>query len=390
MYQKSFFDQTIDREGTCCEKWDQLFARVGKKVNPMWIADMDFACPNEVKDALIKRANHQIYGYTVQSDEMIQACLDFMQRRKGITLTKEQHGLLPCVITGVRAAISAFTSVGDGIIVQTPVYNPFYTAIESLGRKITACPLTRQEGNRYVMDFESVEKACEAGAKMMILCNPHNPVGRLWTEEELTKLYTILKRHNVLLVSDEIHGDFPMIDRPVISMLQVAEGEQEKVISITSATKTFNLAGLHQAVFFTRNTELYSKMQEELENSGAISGNIFALVANEAAYKYGEEWLDAMLAYVKEGYELASDLITRLLPKAVITPLEATYLMWVDLNAYGFTCEQITEKTHTQGVSFCEGAMYGSEGEGFIRINLASPHYRIVDAIVKLQKAMLY
>ena len=223
-YDKAFFDQPFDRHGTACTKWDGMEARLGEGVNPMWVADMDFICPDEITEAMVKRAAHPAYGYTEQTEKATQAMLDFMQRRHQVSLTREEQLLLPCVVTGLRAATLSFTQPGDGIIIQPPVYGPFYFSIRDNERKIMECPLDCDESGRYTMNLESIEEACQNGAKMMMLCNPHNPVGRCWTREELEALWAVLKRYDVLLVSDEIHEDFVFEKGAFVPMLNVANG----------------------------------------------------------------------------------------------------------------------------------------------------------------------
>lgn len=389
MYTKEFFDQPFDRRGTACEKWDALERRQGREMNPMWVADMDFRCPPEITEALVRRAAHPAYGYTEQTQAATQAMLDFMQRRHGLTLQADQQILLPCVVTGLRAAVLALTQPGDRVIVQPPVYGPFYYSVGDNGRVAAECPLIHHKDGRYEMDLQSVEQACKDGAKLMLLCNPHNPVGRAWTKEELTKLWAVLDRYNVPLVSDEIHEDFVFEKGAFVPVLSLIADEQAQVVSFTSASKTFNLAGLQQAVALSRNQPLLKKLEQTMHNVGVVQGNIFGLIAAEAAYRYGDDWLDAMLDYVHQGEAILRAELARRLPKAVLSPLEATYLGWMDLRAYGFSTAQLMERCRAAGVEFTAGTFFGEKtGEGFLRINLACPHARIVDAVERLEKAI--
>ncbi len=388
-YDKAFFDQSFDRHNTACVKWDAMEAQYGAGINPMWVADMDFVCPDEITEAMVKRAAHPAYGYTFQTEKATQAMLDFMKRRHNVELTKDEQILLPCVVTGLRAATLSFTKPGDGIIIQPPVYGPFYFSIKDNERKIMECPLNCDENGRYTMNLESIEEACKNGAKMMMLCNPHNPVGRCWTREELEALWAVLKRYDVLLVSDEIHEDFVFEKGAFNAMLNVANGKDDKVIALTSASKTFNLAGLQQAVAFARNTELLKAMSDTMHAVGVVQGNIFGLIAAEAAYTYGDEWLEGMLSYIKEGEAILRKELAEHLPKAVLTPLEATYLAWVDLSAYGLTVAELTERCHKAGVEFTFGTFFGEAlGEYHVRVNLACQHDRVVKAAESLEKAV--
>ena len=389
-YDKAFFDEPFDRRGTACEKWDALEARQGREMNPMWVADMDFRGPQAITDALVKRAAHPAYGYTEQTESATQAMLDFMQRRHGIVFTADEQALMPCVVTGLRAAVLALTQPGDGIIVQPPVYGPFYFSIRDNERKTVECPLIRDENGRYTMDLASVEEACQNGAKMMMLCNPHNPVGRCWTREELAALWAILKRYDVALISDEIHEDFVFERGAFVPMLKLADQPMDKVIALTSASKTFNLAGLQQAVAFARNKELLDLISKTMHDVGVVLGNIFGMIATEAAYAHGDEWLDAMLAYIKEGEAVLRAAMAEKLPRAVISPLEATYLAWVDLRAYGLTTAEMLEHCRRAGVEFTPGTFFGeAAGEGFLRVNLACQHIRIKEAVEQLSKAIM-
>ncbi len=388
-YDKAFFDAPFNRRGTNCVKWDGVEARLGHEVNPMWVADMDFPCPEEITRALVERAAHPAYGYTDQAKSATKAMLDFMQRRHGVELTEEEQILLPCVITGLRAAVLSFTQPGDQVIILTPVYGPFYASVRDNDRVVAECRMIRDESGRYAMDLEAVENACRAGAKMMILCNPHNPVGRLWSREELSALWSILKRYDVLLISDEIHEDFVFEKGAFVPMLTVAD-KGEKVVALTSASKTFNLAGLQQAVAFSHDTALLKAMEACMHNVGVVQGNIFGMIATEAAYTYGDEWLDGMLAYIKEGEGILRAELAEKLPKATLAPLEATYLAWVDISAYGVATAEAIERGRKAGVELTPGTMFGPEtGEGYLRMNLACQHDRIRQAVNQLAKALL-
>lgn len=388
-YDNSFFDQSVDRRNTNCIKWDSLEKTEGAEMLPMWVADMDFRCPAEVTDALVKRARHPVYGYTEQSEAAVKATLDFMRRRHGLELTAEQHTLMPCVVTGLRAAVLALTEPGDKIIVQTPVYAPFYASIEKNGRVIAESPLKADAEGRYTMDLDDIERLCAEGAKLMLLCSPHNPVCRAWTRKELSDLTAILTRYGAALVSDEIHEDFVYEKGGFIPVLSVLEDENAMVASLTSVSKTFNIAGLQQSVMFTRNMRIKARVEEVMTNAGVTSGNIFALTATEAAYRYGDAWLDGVLEYVKQAEGILRKELKARLPKAVVTPLEATYLAWVDFRAYGLTTEELVRRTHLAGVAFTPGTFFGKErGEGFLRINLACPHSLTMEAIERLERAI--
>lgn len=389
-YDEAFFDEEIDRRGTACEKWDGLMKRENRVTNPMWVADMDFRCPDEVKDALVARASHPIYGYTEQTQAATDAMLSFMRRRHGLELQADEQAMLPCVVTGLRAAVLTFTKPDDRVILQPPVYGPFYASVRDNGRAVAECPLLSDASGHYTMDLASVERACQEGAKAMFLCNPHNPVGRAWTREELLSLWQVLKKYDVLLISDEIHEDFVYEQGAFTPMLRLVEADDAKLISLTSASKTFNLAGLQQAAAFSRNKAMLKAMTDTMRSVGVVQGNIFAMIATEAAFTHGDAWLDAMLSYIRKGERLVRDELSRRLPKAVFSPLEATYLGWLDLRAYDLSTAELMERCRDAGVEFTPGTFFGQEaGEGFVRINLACPHSRVLTAAKQLEKALL-
>lgn len=387
-YDRSFFDTPVDRMGTNCEKWDALRRREGSDLLPMWVADMDFRCADEIVQALTARAAHPVYGYTEQSDAAIEAMLGFFQRRHGLTVTAEQQLMLPCVVSGMRASVLALTEPGDKVIVQSPVYGPFYASIRDGGRQLADCPLIRQPDGGYRMDLDAIESACRAGAKVMLLCNPHNPVGYAWSEDELRALWNVLERYGVWLVSDEIHEDFELKGK-VTPFLRIVQDKNARLLSMTSASKTFNLAGLQQAVLLTRNQELKKRVEEQMHSTGVTQGNIFAMTATEVAYGQCDPWLDGMLDYLREAENLLRRELNARLPEAVLAPMNATYLGWLDLRAYGFTTAQLTERTHKAGVAFSEGTRFGGEaGEGFLRFNFACPHSQTLEAVKRLEKAL--
>ncbi len=388
-YGPAFFDEPIDRHGTACDKWDGINEGRKTELLPMWVADMDFRCPAEVTQAVITRAQHPIYGYTEQTTAAVEAMLAFMRRRHGVSLTPAQQVTMPCVVTGLRAAIRALTCTGDGVLLQTPVYGPFYGSTNINGRTVVESPLVRDERGVYRMDFAGMEAAFASGVRLMLLCNPHNPVGRSWTREELTRLYGLCQTYGVTLISDEIHMDFVYERGAFVSALTLDEREDAAIVVLTSASKTFNLAGLRQASLLTRNPALLKALNDDMDAAGVVSGNIFSFVATEAAYRDGDAWLDAMLGYLAQARELVRRELAARLPEAVMAPMDATYLAWLDLRAYGLTTDELTRRTHEAGVAFTPGTFFGRvTGEGFLRLNFACPHSQTLEAIRRLETAL--
>ena len=385
-FNREFFDAGIYRVGTQSTKWDGIRKDCGKDdIVPMWVADMDFPSPPAVQRALLARAAHGTYVYTLKTDGDMQAMVDFWARRHNVTLEKEDIVMIPGVITGIRTGLYTLTQPGDGVIIQSPVYGPFRFSVEATGRKVMESPLVRRADGGYDMDLEQLETQLKNGAKAMILCNPHNPVSRLWRKEELTALCELLARYDVPLISDEIHADFVYAPETFTSCLNVAKG---RFITLTAATKTFNLAGLQQASIICRDKELREKLQKHLDAVGVESGNIFALTAVRTAYQEGDAWLDGLLNYLDGNRKLLAELVKEHLPKAVLTPMEATYLGWLDLRAYGFTCDQLEKMTHEAGVAFTAGTFFGNGGEGFLRVNIGCPAAQVEEGILRLKVAL--
>ena len=389
IYNKAFFDQTLDRRGTACDKWGGMEKNLGKQLNPMWVADMDFRCPEEIQKVIVERAMHPAYGYSYQTESATKAMLNFMQRRHGLTLKAEEHFLMPCVITGLRAAVRAFTQPGDSVIILTPIYGPFYASVKDAGRVAVECQLHCDENGYYTMNLEAVEDACRKGAKLMLLCNPHNPCGRAWKKEELNALLEILRRYDVPVIADEIHEDYVFEKGAFTPLLSLASDPSDKAMALTSITKTFNLAGLKQAVAFCRNEEMRKAVDREITLAGVVRANIFSMVAFEAAYNYGDAWLDGALEYIAEGGRILREELKKRLPEAVMSPLEATYLGWINLRAYGISDEDLLARCREAGVEFTPGTFFGAKtGSGYMRFNLACPHERVLLAVEQLEKAI--
>jgi cysteine-S-conjugate beta-lyase len=378
-----------DLRGTDCFKWDHLCAREGRELLPVWVADLDFRCADEVTDAVVRRAQHPVYGYTEPTDASVEAMLGFQRRRHGVNLTVQQQLLLPGVVPGLRAAVNILTQPGDGALIQTPVYGPFFDAVEQNGRKVVENPLIADADGHYTMDLNGMEAAFRSGVKVAFLCNPHNPVARAWSREELSAMYALCARYGVVLVADEIHQDFVFARAGFVSALTLDESEEAQILVLTSAGKTFNLAGLQQGALLTRNPKLLHLFAEYMHNVGISAGNIFALTATEAAYRCGDAWLDALLAYLDDTSTLLRRELASRLPDAIMSPQEATYLAWLDLRAYGLTTAELTHRTHAQGVALSPGTFFSkTAGEGHLRFNFGCPHSQTLEAVKRLEKAI--
>lgn len=384
-FDREYFDAGLYRMGTRCEKWDEARKDHGEDILPLWVADMDFPSPPAVQEAILKRAAHPTYGYTAELEDDHQALIDFWQRRHGLTVEADWLTLMPCVVTGIKAAILALTQPEDKVIITSPVYGPFRMSVAATGRTLADAPMTCDENGRYSMDLAAVEAQLQQGAKMMVLCNPHNPVSRAWAKEELVALVALLDKYNAVLVSDEIHADFvyePHTFHPILSITQ------KNVLSLCAASKAFNLAGLQQACCICPDEKIRNAFRDEMNKAGVRAGNIFALEATRAAYNEGDAWLDGLMAYLDGNRQHLAAMVAEHLPKAVLTPMEATYLGWLDLRAYGYTSEELGERTLANGVMFTGGKFFGDNGEGFLRINIGCPRANITEGILRLKKAL--
>ncbi|MGN1369423.1 MAG: MalY/PatB family protein [Aristaeellaceae bacterium] len=384
-FDEEYFDAGLYRVGTRCEKWDEARTEHGEDVLPLWVADMDFPSPPAVQEAILRRAGHPTYGYTSELPDDFQALIDFWQRRHGLTVKAESLTHLPCVVTGIRCAILALTQPGDKVLIQSPVYGPFRMSVEVTGRTLADAPMLRDKQGRYSMDFDGIEQQFRDGAKLMILCSPHNPASRAWTRDELTRLIDLMDKYNVPLVSDEIHADFVYAPNTFVPVLSITE---KNVLSLCAASKTFNLAGLQQACCICPDEGIRAAFRTEMDKAGVRAGNIFALEATRAAYNEGDAWLDGLMAYLDGNRQHLAALVAEHLPKAVLTPMEATYLGWLDLRAYGFHEEELMQRTIAAGVQFTGGKFFGDNGDGFLRINIGCPRRYITEGILRLKKAL--
>ena len=384
---REYLDAPHDRFGTSCEKWDGLERHFGRPdLIAMWVADMDFRTVPEVRDALIRRAEHAIYGYTDDGVRAREAEAGWLRRRHGLEVKTDWILYSPGVVDSIFYCVDALTEPGDAIVIQPPVYGPFYDAVRLFGRKLVPSPLVRVDGE-WRMDFDSLEAGFAAGAKLMILCNPHNPVGRVWTRQELQRLVDLAARFDVIIVSDEIHADFAFDGRGTTRILSL-EGAG-RCVMLTSATKSFNLAGLRQSSILAPDAGLREKLRGHLARVHAMSPNIFGEIAQTAAYEQGDEWMDAVVEYVAENRDFAVDFLRRELPEIGCQPQEGTYLMWLDFSRLGIGHEDImamlVEKAR---VAMTGGLFFGEEGRGWFRLNLATQRANVALALNNIRDAI--
>ena len=384
-FDTAYFDAGIRRVGTECEKWDGMIAETGDETMiPMWVADMDFPSPPAIRDALAGVLARGTWGYTISGDADRQALCDYWARRHSVTIERESVLLSPCVVTGLKLALRAVTKPGDGVLINPPVYGPFFMSIRSNGRKVVESPLVRDGDGRYTMDLADMEGKLASGeAKAVMLCSPHNPCGRAWSEEELTAVVALCRRYGAPIVCDEIHADFVYAPNTHHSILTIP-GAREIAVMLCAASKTFNVAGLEQSAIVCCNEAVRKAIAEDMAASGVKAGNAFALAATRAAYTGCDAWLDGLMDYLTGSRDMVAAFVAERMPRVRLTPLEATYLMWLDCSALGFTQDELLVRIRAAHVKVNDGLFFGEQGRGFIRLNIGCPRSQIREALTRL------
>lgn len=388
--QKYDFDTVIDRSGNYSSKWDELKKMFGRDdLLPMWVADMDFMSPQPVVDALVKRAKQGIYGYTSRPESYFESVARWMKKRHNWDVKTEWMIYTPGVVPALSFIINAFTYPGDKVLVQQPVYYPFFRVIEDNGRRIVNNPLIYKEG-RYTMDFDDLEeKVKDRRIKLMFLCSPHNPVGRVWTKDELIRLGRICIDNNILVVSDEIHHDILYPGVKHIPFASISEEFALSSITCTAPSKTFNLAGLQTSTIIIPNTAYYDIYRNFIKRLQLLRNNAFGLVALEAAYTHGEEWLDQLLEYLDGNLRAFTEGIEKDVPQIKVVKPEGTYLVWLDCRELGFDAHQLNDFIIDKAkLAFESGYWFGHGGEGFQRANIACPRTYVNEAVKRLKSAV--
>jgi len=387
---KSFFDQVIDRRGTNSSKWDGLKNVYGTDdAIPMWVADMDFRSPPEVVEAIKQRAQHGMFGYTAVDDEYYSEVARWWQKRHGWDVQPNWIVTSPGTISALSVAVRTFTSAGDGIVIQPPVYPPFERTTRLAGRQVLCNQLLLDNGH-YSMDFKGLDKLLSQGAKMFIFCSPHNPVGRVWTREELEELANVLSKYeDVVIFNDELWADFVFPPHVHYPLLSVAPKLAKRTITATSVSKTFNLAGLENTNLFIPDEQLRKAFEEAMFALALSKTNLFAIVATKAAYKYGEPWLNILLQYLEENLQFIKTFLQQHLRTVGIVEPEGTYLAWMDIRQLGMSSAEVSQKLlHDGKVAVEEGTMFGPGGEGFLRANYAMPRALLKQALEGMSKAL--
>ena len=374
---------TISRENTNSVKWDTGIEKRFKTEGliPMWVADMEFRVPDEVVEALNKRISHGVFGYTHLWDSYFEAFFNWQKSRYDIDLKKEWISFSSGLVTALYLIVNAFTNKEDGIIILTPVYYPFHNAVKDNERNLITCDLKNDNGI-FTIDFEKLEdKIIKNKVKLIIFCNPHNPVGRVWTKEEIEKVFEICQKHDLYIVSDEIHQDINLGIRPFVSALSVKNKYYQKLIVLNSASKTFNLASLLNSHVIIPNEEVRKKYKKFVSKVNRTEFNLLGLIATESAYRYGGDWVDGLLKTIKRNYEYIKEEFSNRIPEIIISPLEGTYLPFFDLRNI-VSKDRVKEFIQDDcKIAIDFGEWFGKNFKGFIRVNIATD-FKYIDYFV--------
>jgi cystathionine beta-lyase len=383
------FDTRINRSGTNCEKWDDVGKVFGKDgLMPFWVADMDFRSAPEITEVLKARVESGVFGYPSERNDKHQTIVaDWESRRHGWKVSPDSVGFVPGVMTGVSVAIREFTEPGDGIVVQPPIYPPFFRKIQQNGRTIVENPLKETE-HGFEMDFDNLRDVLTPGVKALLLCSPHNPVSRVWKLQELSELGQICLERNITVICDEIHQDIVFSDAKHIPLPLACPELDEKIITFVAPSKTFNLAGLRASAWITGSEKMAEKMRNALNLLHISVLNMLGLDAIEAAYTKGEAWLDEAVSYIEKNRGLLEGFIREKMPRVRMKHPEGTFVFWLDFRDYGLKSSELMNIfINGAGVAVTDGATFGASGEGFVRLNVGCPRAQLEEGLERIAKA---
>lgn len=383
------FDKIIDRTNNFSAKWSEMNKNFGtNNLLPMWVADMDFLTAPCVMEALKDRLEQGIFGYTTRPSSYNESIVNWLDNRFSWKINQEWLMFSPAVITSISLLIQNLTQKNDKIMIQEPVYSPFHSIVESNERNLVISPLVKLDDGSYVMDYEDIEAKIK-DVKVFILCNPHNPVGRVWTREELTRLGEICLKHNVLVISDEIHSDIILKNHKHTPFASISKEFSENTITCMAPTKTFNLAGLQSSFLVISNPYYYEVMDKAFSILDIKRNNAFSLVATEAAYNYGEDWLYELIKYIEDNVDFAIDYIKNHMPQLKVKKPEGTYLLWVDFSNLNIDKEDLKNALINKGrIALSDGSSFGIGGDGYYRINLACPRSMVLEGLKRIEFAI--
>jgi aminotransferase class I and II len=382
------FDEVVCRKHTDALKLEALAPRWGRTdLLPMWVADMDFKTPPFIVEVMKKRMECEVFGYTVKPESWYEAIISWQKRRHKWTITKEMISFVPGVVPALAMAVQAFTQRGEKVMIQQPVYNPFAQVIRNNHRELVNCPLELKDG-QYHINFKLFEKKIK-GCKLFLFCHPHNPGGRVWTREELKKVATICAQNNVIIVADEIHADLTLLPYEHIPFASVSEEAKQNSVVFASPSKAFNMAGLATSYAVIANPTLRHRFESYVEGNELAAGNVFAFNTVVAAYNKGEEWLQQMLTYVQGNIDEVVSYIKENIPQLKVIIPQASYLVFIDFSALQLNQKDIVALcTNRAHLALNDGSIYGEEGNGYMRINLACPRSVVRQALAQLKDAI--
>lgn len=382
------FDEIVSRKGTNCLKYDatELYFKE-KDLLPLWVADMDFKTPDFIVNAIKQRVDHEIYGYTFRSDSYYESIIKWMQRRHGWNIKKEWISFSPGVVAGLSFAVETFSKPGDGVIVQSPVYFPFFDVVKGTKRKMIDNPLKIENG-RYTFDLDDLKSKIDENTKLLLLCNPQNPGGMVWTRDELVALTDVCLKNNIMIISDEIHSDLIFDGHKHIPLASISDEVAQNCMISMAPSKTFNVAGLATSLVILPNKTKFLRYERTLGVGNFGMGNIFGSIALEAAYTHGDEWLKQVITYLWSNYQLLEDFVKTKLPRVKVMKPEATYLIWLDFTDYGMNNDELMKfLIKNTGLALNDGGRFGKDGDGWLRINIGCSKSILIEALERLEKA---
>lgn len=377
------FDEVIDRSNTGSIKWHYTDNTI-----PLWVADMDFKAAQPILDSLQRVVEHGILGYTKQTDGLYQAIINWHSSRYGLSLTEEQILFSPGVVPSISLMLNLFTEVGDAVLINDPIYAPFVTKTKLNGCKVVSSALVEKQG-RYEFDLADMEaKIKKNRVKVFLLCNPHNPGGRVWTADELQAVFELCKKYQVAVVSDEIHQDLTLSGHTFTPFLSLAKGYEHMVVSLTSMTKTFNVAGIKGSMIFVKDKALATQIKQQQQLNDEYELNLFAYTVMQSAYKQGGEWLEQALVYIEKNIDFTLQYLATHLPNIKIMRPEASYLVWLDCSAYANEDKALYDALRDAKVELNSGIQYGNEGHLKLRINVACPQSILAEGLNRVKQAL--
>ncbi len=375
------FDELIDRTNTNSVKYDGRKMFFGNAdLLPLWVADMDFRTPDFIVEAIRKRTEHEVFGYTFKADLYTNSIVNWLKRRHNWEIKPEWISFSPGVVAGLTLALEALSKPGDGVIVQPPVYFPFFDSVKGTGREMIENPL-RLENGRYYFDLEDLKNKITPATRLLLLSNPHNPGGMAWNEKELTELAQICLENKILIISDEIHSDLIFDGFKHTPLAGISEEIAQNCVVCMAPSKTFNTAGLTTSFLVIPNKKHFVAYERVMRLPHLHMGNIFGTVALEAAYTHGDEWLRQLLVYLKGNYEHLEQFFIENLPEVKVMKPDATYLIWLDFSAFGLTDEALNQKLIDGGIGLNRGVQFGKQGSGFMRMNIGCPRSVLQEAL---------